>query len=1004
MTVFQPFRSSISESPILTTITGTSTTISHSGYIKVFFQNLAGVNLGSIATQFNIVAGQGIRISIPATMVKSGELPEYYIIGCSFTGNIGTYVQIAKIKALSPSGNLIPLPLSVDINSDNSFNLNLTSINYSSLPVNVSLGKLAIDLETGTYFQKELTEWIPFWKGNTFLIEPNSIDTTGGYLQPSLSLINYTEDITYEGNGQFSRNFYIGYLNDSSFSIPANTLIGLAVLINGSPSSSLAGRLEIRMRGYVSLSSGLLDTAPATGYPTLIWEADKDSSFIIPNELLSQSVALFSVRFSYSDSELSTINPNSTIALDLFLYNEGSVKAEFGSFTGNFIVDIENNLEVTPNVGLSLNINSGQVLINRRISSIKLSQIISGLLSNTVNQKLIIDVELNARIEQNTYIKNVREEILAIIGTSPYEHIANLSATINLSSIGGIEINLVNYVGTSKIRNTYPDKYIAGKVTNYNVKKINIYLVQGANIYKYTIDAILFSTQNIVINSLPATTLVLPTNTDNTKGLFELESFTLIATTGTIPANSYTVYVSYEWLGDSITKIEMESSFLTVKVNSGTNLFSGSPKFDVLKLRNINYDPITDIQEIAIYNKNNELYKRKENNAIAELLGSGSSLGSTSYPLGLEFNFASVTNSNNNTGELRFDFDDLTPVYDNLRLNEIFYIHVSYSDSPNARNENTSNDQTEYLLDAAKAYLVQVNNNTNGTYATFRNYTPIYNVSSITFDVVLISGKLEVNAGDDLIFQWSHKYSGNFLITQAYSTSFIPNLSNGATFFKIDLSGNIIIAAPFGAIIGQEWEIYLKQDATGGRTITLNSVYISGSPIILSTNPNVFDILKFKCVATDLYAVWFKFKYFTPQLTGGFTPLHTSLEKLTGQSVSANTTVDITFSNPPIVDENGIWNFASSQTRLTIVTNGLYDIKGFVQLLNNAGTYVFRLVKNGAIIETRQFSNVSAGFNGNNELNKTLFLNAGDYIELRLFSSIAQTVSVGTTFSVTRLK
>jgi hypothetical protein len=859
MTIFQPFRPSISESPIITTITGASTTISHSGHIKVFFQNLAGVNLGSTAVQFNIVAGQGIRVSIPSTMVKSGELPEYYVIGCSSTGNLGTYVQIAKIKALSPSGNLTPLPLSVDINSDNSFNLNLTSANYSSLPINVSLGKLAIDLDTGTYYQKELTEWIPFWKGNTFLIEPNSIDTIGGYLQPSLSLNNFTEDITYEGNGQFSRNFYIGYLNDSSFPIPANTLIGLAVLINGSPSSSLAGRLEIRLRGYVSLSSGVLDTAPATGYPTLIWESDRDSSFIIPTELPSQSVVLFSVRFNYSDSELTTINPNSTIALDLFLYNEGSVQAEFGSFTGNFISNVENNLEVTPNAGLALNINSGQVLINRRLSSIKPSQIISGLIANTINQKLIIDVELNARIEQNTYVNNVREEILAIIGTSPYEHIANISATINLISNGGIEVDLVNYIGNAKIRDTYPDNYIAGKEGNYNVEKINIYLVEGTNIYKFTTDAILFSTQSIVINDLPLTVTALPTNLDNTKGLFEIESFTLTATTGTIPANSYTVYVSYEWLGDSITKIEMQSSSLTIKVNSINDLLSGSPKFDVLKLKSINYDPITDIQEIAIYNKNNTLYKRLQSNATPQEIGSGSVLPSSGSigGIGLEYNFSNLTTINTTTGVLRFDLNDGTPTYTDARLTDIFYIYVNYFDSPLGRPDNSSLDVTEYLIDATRSYLIQVSNKENGTYALFYILGGnIINANSALFDVGYISGKLEINNNDKLLIQWQHKFTGTNIIDQAFSSIIAPNVSNGYNFFKILLTGNITINAPSGYFIGQEIEFYLEQDAIGSRTVTFSLEYKNTAGIIITTTPNNIDIIKFKCVDTDFFVFY----------------------------------------------------------------------------------------------------------------------------------------------------
>jgi hypothetical protein len=1002
MNIFQPFRLNIAESPTLSVISGT-TTIPHSGWIKVFFQNLAGVNLGSTAVQFTLLVNQGLLVTIPSNMIKSGEIPEYIVIGCSPTNNVGSFVQIAKIKTIDNSGNILPIQFQQFLETDNTFNLSLTAANFASLPNNVPNGKIAIDLSSGTYFEKTDTTWIPFWKGNTYLIEATAVDGDGGYLQGILSLETFTDEIFYEGNSQYSRNFYLGYFNDSSFELIAGTLLGVAVLINGKPSNSLSGKLEIRLRGYVSIATGELDTAPATGYPTILWSGEKDSSFNLPVNVPADTVVLFSIRFNYSDSEISSVNANSTINVDIFLYNDSSVPAEYGALTGDHITQSGNLLKVTPDLGLSLNVSSGQLLINKRISKIGSNSTVSGLALETSGQKLITDVELNLRIENDTYVTNIREAILAIIDTNAYEHLSALLGNINLVAGRGIEIDVTNFVTAAKVRSNYPDLYIADQQAVFNVDKINIYLVYGTTIYKFVNDAINTPIQTFQITTLPPSTPALTTNLDPKAGLFEPVSYSLSSIAGSLPAGIYNVYVSYEWVGASVTKIESSNSNFTIKrLGNISNALNNVPIYNNIKLINQATDPDTELNQIAIYNKGNELYKRRQSNGVIELLAAGLGAGGASYPLGLEFTFAGATTNNNNIGELRFDFNDLTLVYDNLRLNDIFYIHVAYFDSANAHQNNTSADQTELLIDASKAYLVQVNNNTNGTYATFINYNAIYNTFSVSFDVVLVAGKLEVNEGDNLVFQWQHRYNDFNDITETYSTPFTPNLTT-KNFFRLILTGNITINEPFNPSIGKEWDVYLQQDSTGSRLLTLDPIYLVESPLVLSTTPNAFDIIRFKCVANSVYIARFLFRS-AGTTSGGFTPRLTSLLKTTGQSAIANATNDVTFPSVPVIDENSLFNFSLSPSRLTIQTNGLYHCQGFIQLLNNAGNYVLRITKNGVIIETRQFSNATGLSNGNNEVNKTLYLLAGDYIELKLFTSVAQSIGIGTSFDITRLK
>ncbi len=619
MTVFQPFRINIAESPILTTISGSVST-AKTGYIKIFFQNLAGTNLGSVSSQFNITASQGLRVTIPQNMVKTGELPERYIIGYSTTGNDNTFIQIASIKALDSTGELLALPSSVDITTEDGFNSNLSASSFNTLPSNVQSGKLAVVLDTGAYYQYLNNVWISFWKGNTQLIEPVNVDSTGGYLQDSISLNTFTENIFYAANGNFSRSFYIGYLNDGASPIPSSTLVGLVVLINGVPNSSLAERLEIRLRGYVSLSTGELDTSSAVGYPTLIWNGSRDSGFIIPTDLPSQSVALFSVRFKYNASELSTVQPNSSIALDLFLYTQGSTQADYGAFTGNFIADIGEYLAVTPSTGLALNIASGQALVGKRQSTIKQPQVISQLLNNTINQKLIIDSEINARIEQSAYVLRSNEAVLAVVDTIP-ANIISTAKSISVPASGGIQISLINYITSNKIRSDYPDEYIAGKAGTFNVDNINVYLYNGTTYYKYTLLAANIANQIITITDLPNTTPSLPVSSANEYGLYKPDSYTLSSLSGNLPVGTYQVYIEYQWLNTSVTRIQAKSSTFTIKkLGTFVNTLSATPKYDAIVLSELGYDPTTQSNEIVLFNKNNELAYRTEDNGLVKLL------------------------------------------------------------------------------------------------------------------------------------------------------------------------------------------------------------------------------------------------------------------------------------------------------------------------------------------------------------------------------------------------
>ena len=94
-------------------------------------------------------------------------------------------------------------------------------------------------------------------------------------------------------------------------------------------------------------------------------------------------------------------------------------------------------------------------------------------------------------------------------------------------------------------------------------------------------------------------------------------------------------------------------------------------------------------------------------------------------------------------------------------------------------------------------------------------------------------------------------------VTLTDAASIVPSFDAGNT-FVVTLGGNITLAAPTSANIGQSGSIRVIQDATGGRTLSYNSAYqfVSGSAPVMDTSAGAQSILVFSCrSATTIDAV-----------------------------------------------------------------------------------------------------------------------------------------------------
>ena len=93
--------------------------------------------------------------------------------------------------------------------------------------------------------------------------------------------------------------------------------------------------------------------------------------------------------------------------------------------------------------------------------------------------------------------------------------------------------------------------------------------------------------------------------------------------------------------------------------------------------------------------------------------------------------------------------------------------------------------------------------------------------------------------------------TANAALTDAATIAWDLNLAQVAT---VTLGGNRTLANPTNIVDGGSYRLIVKQDATGGRTLTFGSAYkwAGGSVPILSTGANAVDLLVFTADGSNL--------------------------------------------------------------------------------------------------------------------------------------------------------
>lgn len=578
MSVFSFSRDTISTVPILSAIAGGTTTASGTLFFKIYNQNLAGNNFGSNPASVSWTAGQQVRVQVPTAMRATGEFVERFVIAGSPSGNAGTWVQLAVIEAMDANGAPLALPLTVDLSSDYDLSFVKSAATVAALPTTARLGALTtIAALGGSVYRFEATSWpIPAdgigviavaggrWVKHygTFNPEPVSMAGAGGQRQNNGAIATPTKLIGYLG-GSFSRSFYYSVYNDSATQdLIAGTNIGLTVLADGQPvTAQLSGRIEITLVGYVG-ANGVLDTAPASGLPSLLYDYTNVGQVFLPTNLPSGSQAVYRLRFNYSAVDFS--QPVRSILVNLQPYATAPTQAPWAGLAGDsFIADSGGRFRFFPGLGLSGQVDDGQITVNRYQSPVTPEQIVVGFAASTTGQLAITNATGQVLRQPGGYTLGTAEIMLATVGTIAGEHIRTNLGSVTLSTAGGVNVTVTNPVdvgGRATVRANYSDNRIAGisGFCRFNPISVAIYLTSGGTTYRTVVTPLNQTSQVFTLNA-PGSTVAAPVATNF--GLFDPTGASATTTTGTIPAGTYQISIGYVYDGNQITSIAHNPSF-----------------------------------------------------------------------------------------------------------------------------------------------------------------------------------------------------------------------------------------------------------------------------------------------------------------------------------------------------------------------------------------------------------------------------------------------------------
>lgn len=578
--------------PTILIESGGSLTTSGTIYFGIQGLNEAGVNFCSNLVAANYSSGNQIRVQFNLANRTGGTLFPYYLLIASPDNNkenghvIGIWRNWEEnSKVLSPLSDLI-------LSQDSHLIISPPSVaNPATLPTNAIQGQVRTVTSLGAYYLRLNTSQavdgikiISDGSSNKWVLHLGSTNygsfpiggTTGifGCHQPAANVnaeILATNPLfprpvySPDGSGSlFDPNqnpIRLAFLNLYESEMGVGRRLRLNCFLNGSEpvSNLLSGKVFAKVLGFVNLDSGELVTENDTGDGNEMdgvgeWVAvdAKLGFFILQRPLLYNWVVAVEIAVGFKSSELQ-IAPGSTLSFTLSCGVQSGVLVEGGyiyrqSQGGLIYKDDANIGRVVPTIGgVKITRMAGGMIhgTQKRVYEFldTPEQFLSGLLSNTNNQKITLSRDGVATFRGLDSIQS-SEALLAIVSTATGESRVYWSTN---------ELTLTNQ-GISALV-TYP-------LDGFNIPHIRLYLLFNGALYRQNTPSSVTSglaSQSFGVSSVSGFTLISSESTNFISGLFDSPTIAISSSSGSL-SGTIKIGVSYVYGGSVVSSISQNTS------------------------------------------------------------------------------------------------------------------------------------------------------------------------------------------------------------------------------------------------------------------------------------------------------------------------------------------------------------------------------------------------------------------------------------------------------------
>lgn len=548
--------------PVISVTSGNLTTpVTGSLYWQM--RNRQGFNLYSAPTTINLIASQGLSVTVPDCNCEGYEAISYILSFSPTNTYLAAYV-IATYSAFDT------LPGTITLDKDDYFVTQLSVGNTSQLPTNKINGMRAYVDAWGEIREWNNGQWVSSVYPQEFQTLITSTTSTNGC---DRLLSEFTEDQKqiiirpdYAVDRSYSEPVKFWLRNETTSSFYAGRSIIVGVFWGTTDLTDLffaAGAVNLTFLGYANLSDGTIDTSASsggqmTGINQRITYTNNNSGLILEKDLPSGYAYLVAVEIQVDIASLGGRVTESSIAISLSIGERIGYYSGVAAIIGNLISADYDKRRIVPDTGLSAIALSGSGIVNGRSFIGAGERTVFGLTANTSDQ--IVGINGNGTCLVVSELV-AGQALRAKIGTLDGIGKPVFAGNIALSNATQLQINLTH---PTAIRSDYPDVIAGNSKGKFNASSIRVWVGDTLYIVSLVPDEL---SQTITLTGSGGSTSPV---TSSELGLYKpsVDSIAPISGSSSFATGTYPVYAAYYYVNTVTTIfhqgiVEMESDILT---------------------------------------------------------------------------------------------------------------------------------------------------------------------------------------------------------------------------------------------------------------------------------------------------------------------------------------------------------------------------------------------------------------------------------------------------------